>query len=53
MFRIVTKYYSANSINYTYYTAQRVLYDYRCPSKPELLQFYTDRCKRIEQYLIK
>ena len=51
--RILGKYFTANAINYTYFTAQKVLATLSIPDKPSLTRFYLARCKKIEHHLIR
>ena len=51
--RVVTKYLSAETLNYTYFTAQKTLPIFHMLEKPNLIKFYQSRCKKIEQHLIK
>lgn len=37
---IFTKYYTGLTINYSFYTAQKILADFTVPEKPNLLKFY-------------
>jgi hypothetical protein len=52
IFRIFTKYYCCQFINFTYFNAQRIIPPLTIKAQPRLFKFFADRCKKIDEYLV-
>lgn len=50
----MSKYYGQRNINYTYFTAQRIIPQIIIPPKPvNLLKYYIEKCSKIQEHLIR